>query len=73
MKIKLKKDNYTVKIKLDYFTLGIGDLECAIDEIISNHWNWINFFPSGRLWYEDGSNFITCESVDHAKGIITFV
>lgn len=72
MKIKFDKDYYTVEIEIEHFTLGSGDLEYAMKEILSSHWNWFNFHVGDRLWYQDGSDFITCESVDHLKGVIVF-
>lgn len=44
MYIKLNKDDYVVKINIDNFSLGMGNLEVLLDEIISNKWNWFNFF-----------------------------
>ena len=51
MYIKLNKDDYVVKINIDNFSLGMGNLEVLLDEIISNKWNWFNFSITDKLWY----------------------
>ena len=70
--ITIENSNYKVKINLDGFTLGSGNLEYLIKEIALTNWNWYNFDVGEKLYYLDGSDSVTCISVDNVNGIIVF-
>ena len=70
--ITIENSNYKVKINLDGFTLGSGNLEYLIKEIALTNWNWYNFDVGEKLYYLNGSDSITCISVDNVNEIIVF-
>lgn len=70
MYIKLNKDDYVVKINIDNFSLGMGNLEVLLDKIISNKWNWFNFSITDKLWYNDNNDFVTCININHKNKFI---
>ena len=70
--ITIENSNYEVKINLDGFELGSGNLEYLIKEIALTNWNWYNFDVGEKLYYLDGSDSVTCISVDNVNGIIVF-
>ena len=70
--ITIENSNYKVKINLGGFELGSGNLEYLIKEIALANWNWYNFDVGEKLYYLDGSDSITCISVDNVNGIIVF-
>ena len=43
-----------------------------IKEIALANWNWYNFDVGEKLYYLDGSDSVTCISVDNVNGIIVF-
>ena len=70
--ITIENSNHKVKINLDGFKLGSGNLEYLIKEIALANWNWYNFDVGEKLYYLDGSDSITCISIDNVNGIIVF-
>lgn len=70
--VTIENSNYTVEINLDGFELGSGNLEYLIKEIALANWNWYNFDVGEELYYLDGSDSVTCISVDNVNGIIVF-
>ena len=70
--ITIENSNYKVKINLTGFTLGNGNLEYLIKEIAFNNWNWYNFVVGEKLYYLDGSDYVTCVSVDNVNEVIVF-
>lgn len=73
MYIRIENNDYTIKIDTNNFVLGSGSLEYAIKEIISNEWKWFNFSEGEKLWYNDGSEYLTCKGIDHVNGTIVFI
>lgn len=73
MYIKFDNNDYTVKIDTNNFILGAGNLEYAIGEILSAKWKWFNFVVGEKLWYNDGSEYLTCKGIDHVNGTIVFI
>ena len=70
--ITIENSNYKVMINLDGIELGSGNLEYLIKEIALANWNWYNFDVGEKLYYLDGSDSVTCISVDNVNGIIVF-
>ena len=70
--ITIENSNYEVKINLDGFELGSGNLEYLIKEIALTNWNWYNFDVGEKLHYFDGSDSVACISIDNVNGIIVF-
>ena len=70
--ITIENSNYKVKINLDGFELGSGNLEYLIKETALANWNWYNFDVGEKLHYIDGSDSVACISIDNVNGIIVF-
>ena len=70
--IIIENNHYRVKIDICSFTLGSGSLEYLIKEIVSNKWNWYNFEKGEKLYYLDGSSYVTCADIDNEKEVIVF-
>ena len=70
--ITIENSNYKVRINLDGFELGSGNLEYLIKEIALTNWNWYNFDVGEKLHYLDGSDSVACISIDNVNGIIVF-
>jgi len=69
--IQIVNNGYIIKISLE--NLLYDDIPDLLEQIEVDFWNWYNFWTDDKLWYCDGSKYLTCVVVNHndnAKVII---
>ena len=68
--IQLKEGEYTIKISLEHIELeNVSDL---LEQIKVDGWNWLAFWAGDKLWYRDGSEYVSCIEADHERKILVF-
>lgn len=61
--IQIINNGYTVKISLK--NLPHEDIPDLLRQIEVNNWHWLSFWTNDKLWYCDGSKFLTCVEANH--------
>lgn len=61
--IQIMNNGYTIKISLE--NLSYEDIPELLGQIEVDNCNWWNIWTHDKLWYCDGSKFLTCVAVNH--------
>ena len=70
--IKDNRTGWTIIIEMDDLTESdFTDIKNQINDPDS-YYNWYNFYPHDKLWFNDGADKIRCKEVDLENYIITF-
>lgn len=62
--IQIVNNGYTIKISLE--NLPYNDISDLLEHIEVDSWSWWNFWTDDKLWYCDGSKYLTCIAANHS-------